>query len=62
MGWGLVQIQRKGLTAAEESVEAIKAAAEGHLAGIDILDAVKRLGDRDVFKQVLLEDIAFAHH
>jgi len=36
--------------------------AEGHLAGIEILDAVKRLGDRDVFKQVILEDIAFAHH
>ncbi|MEA3358501.1 MAG: DUF2283 domain-containing protein [Thermodesulfobacteriota bacterium] len=35
---------------------------EGHLAGIEILDAVKRLGDRDVFKQVILEDIAFAHH
>ena len=36
--------------------------AEGHLAGIEILDAVKRLGDRNVFKQVILEDIAFAHH
>jgi hypothetical protein len=36
--------------------------AKGHPAGIEILDAVKRLGDRDVFKQVILEDIAFAHH
>lgn len=32
--------------------------ADGHLAGIEILDAVKRLGDPSVFKQVILEDIA----
>lgn len=32
--------------------------ADGHLAGIEILDAVKRLGDRDVFRQVILEDVA----
>ena len=32
--------------------------ADGHLAGIEILDAVKRLGDPQVFKQVILEDIA----
>jgi len=31
--------------------------ADGHLAGIEILDVVKRVGDRDVFKQVILEDI-----
>jgi len=36
--------------------------AEGHLAGIEILDVVKRLGDRDIFKQVVLEDIALTHH
>lgn len=35
--------------------------AEGHLAGIEILDAVKRLGHRDVFKQIILEDIALGH-
>jgi uncharacterized protein YuzE len=35
--------------------------ADGHLAGIEILDVVKRLGDRDVFKQVTLEDVALAH-
>jgi uncharacterized protein YuzE len=34
--------------------------AEGHLAGIEILDAVKRLGDPKVFKQVILENIAIA--
>ena len=33
--------------------------ADGHLAGIEILDAVKRLGDPQIFKQVILEDIAF---
>ncbi|HHT9131482.1 MAG TPA: DUF2283 domain-containing protein [Candidatus Tripitaka californicus] len=32
--------------------------ADGHLAGIEILDATKRLGDKDVFRQVVLEDIA----
>jgi len=32
--------------------------ANGYLAGIEILDAVKRLGDPAVFKQVILEDIA----
>lgn len=36
--------------------------AEGHLAGIEILDVVKRLGDKDIFKQVVLEDIALTHH
>jgi uncharacterized protein YuzE len=32
--------------------------AEGRLAGIEILDAAKRLGGRDVFRQVVLEDVA----
>lgn len=32
--------------------------AEGRLAGIEILDAVKRLGDTAIFKQVTLENIA----
>ena len=31
---------------------------DGNLAGIEILDAVKRLGDPHIFKQVILEDIA----
>jgi YD repeat-containing protein len=34
--------------------------AEGHLTGIEILDAMKRLGDPKVFKQVILENIAMA--
>ena len=34
--------------------------ADGYLAGIEILDAVKRLGGRDVFKQIILEDVALA--
>jgi len=34
--------------------------AEGRLAGIEILDAMKRLGDPSVFKQVTLEDVAIA--
>jgi YD repeat-containing protein len=32
--------------------------AEGRLAGIEILDAVRRFGTPDVFRQVVLEDIA----
>jgi uncharacterized protein YuzE len=34
--------------------------AEGRLAGIEILDPVKRLGDPSALKQVILEDIALA--
>ncbi len=36
--------------------------ADGHLAGIEILDLVKRLGDKDVFKQIILEDVALYNH
>jgi uncharacterized protein YuzE len=32
--------------------------AEGCIAGIEILDAVKRFGSKDVFKKVTLEDLA----
>ncbi|MFQ5894656.1 MAG: DUF2283 domain-containing protein [Nitrospinota bacterium] len=32
--------------------------AEGRLAGIEILDAVERLGDPAIFRQVILEDVA----
>jgi uncharacterized protein YuzE len=32
--------------------------ADGGLAGIEILDAAKRLGGRDVFRRVVLEEIA----
>jgi uncharacterized protein YuzE len=32
--------------------------ADGRLAGIEILDAMKRLGDPAIFKQVILEDVA----
>jgi YD repeat-containing protein len=32
--------------------------AEGRLVGIEILDAMKRFGSREVFRQVVLEDIA----
>ena len=32
--------------------------AEGRLAGIEVLDAVKRFGAPEVFQQVVLEDIA----
>ena len=31
--------------------------AEGRLAGIEILDAAKRLGGKEVFRQVVLEDV-----
>lgn len=32
--------------------------AEGNLAGIEVLDAMKRTGDKEVFKRIVLEDIA----
>lgn len=35
--------------------------AKGHLAGIEVLDAMKRLGDKDVFKQVVLEEIGLGY-
>ena len=31
---------------------------DGKIAGIEILDAVRRFGSKDVFKKVTLEDIA----
>jgi uncharacterized protein YuzE len=34
--------------------------ADGRLAGIEILDTVKRLRDPQIFKQVILEDIALS--
>ena len=32
--------------------------AEGRLAGIEVLDAKRRLGGLDAFRQIVLEDIA----
>lgn len=32
--------------------------SEGNLAGIEILDALKRLGDKDALRQVVLEDVS----
>lgn len=34
--------------------------AEGKIAGIEILDAMKRFGSKEVFKKVVLEDIALS--
>lgn len=34
--------------------------AEGRLAGIEVLDAVARLGDTDPFRQITLERIALS--
>jgi uncharacterized protein YuzE len=31
--------------------------ADGNLAGIEILDAAKRLGNRDTFRQIVIEGI-----
>jgi len=36
--------------------------AEGRIAGIEILDALKRFGNKDVFKKVTLEDLALHAH
>ncbi|MBF0520806.1 MAG: DUF2283 domain-containing protein [Nitrospirae bacterium] len=32
--------------------------SEGRIAGIEVLDAVMRVGSKDVFKQITLEDLA----
>lgn len=34
--------------------------SQGRLAGIEILDAIKRLGDKAVFKKITLEEIALS--
>ncbi|MBI4381240.1 MAG: DUF2283 domain-containing protein [candidate division NC10 bacterium] len=39
---------------------AVDYAADGRIAGIEILDARKRFGDQEVFRRVVLEDIALA--
>jgi YD repeat-containing protein len=31
--------------------------ADGRLAGIEILDAIKRFGNRDVFKRLIFEEL-----
>jgi uncharacterized protein YuzE len=36
---------------------ALDYAADGRMAGIEILDARKRFGDTDVFRRVVLEDV-----
>ncbi|MBM3328003.1 MAG: DUF2283 domain-containing protein [Calditrichaeota bacterium] len=33
--------------------------SEGHLAGLEILDASTRLGDKQTFRQIVLEDLVF---
>ena len=37
---------------------AVDYAADGRFAGIEILDARKRFGDTEVFRRVVLEDVA----
>lgn len=39
---------------------AIDYAADGRIAGIEILDARKRLGDPEVFRRVVLEGVALS--
>ncbi len=39
---------------------AVDYAADSRIAGIEILDAHERFGDPDVFRRVILEDIALA--
>jgi uncharacterized protein YuzE len=37
---------------------AVDYASDGRMAGIEILDARKRFGDAEVFRRVVLEDVA----
>jgi len=39
---------------------AVDYVADGRIAGIEILDARKRFGDPEIFRRVVLEDIALA--
>lgn len=39
---------------------AIDYAADGRVAGIEILDASRKFGDMEVFRKVILEDIALS--
>jgi uncharacterized protein YuzE len=39
---------------------AVDYAADGRVAGIEILDARKRFGDLEVFRRVVLEDVALS--
>jgi len=39
---------------------AVELDSEGRLAGVEILDALRRFGDRDTLKQVVLEGIGVA--
>ena len=39
---------------------AIDYAPDGHIAGIEILDAHQRFGDPEVFRKVILEEIVWA--
>jgi len=32
--------------------------ADGRIAGIEILDAIKRFGTKDVFRKIIFEDLA----
>jgi len=41
---------------------AVDYAADGRMAGIEILDARKRFGDAEVFRRVVLEDVALGKH
>jgi len=34
--------------------------AEGHIAGVEILDAVKRFGSKDVFRKVSIEELTLS--
>lgn len=36
--------------------------SEGKLAGIEILDAVKRFGNKETLRKVTLEELGFAQH
>ena len=41
---------------------ALDYSADGSIAGIEILDASARFGDPNVFRRVVLEDVALAGH
>ena len=35
--------------------------SEGHIAAIELLDAIKRFGNKQIFDKIELEQLSFAH-
>jgi hypothetical protein len=57
---GSITAQPSNIAKAGAASVVVVSAKMGQPPGIEVLDAVKRLGDPSVFKKVTLEDVAIA--